>query len=116
MKPLFAAFVVLACTTARADPANAVVHLGLSDGGQYDITVARDGAPTVLVARDGAEAVEMHLRLVDGGRLRWDVKRSGAHPFSLTGESVPSRGRPSVIGHIPYAGGACDVRLRMTDD
>ena len=116
MKLPLAAAAILASTVAHADPVNAVVHLGLSDGAQYDVTVARNGMPTSLVVHDGPETIEIHLRVVDGGRLHWDLKRSGAHAFSLDGESLPPRGRPSVIGHIPYAGGACDVRLRMTDD
>jgi len=116
MKLAIAAAAALACTTAHADPTNSVVHVGLSDGAQYDVTVARDGTPTSLVVHDGGQMVELRLRLVDAARLRWDIKRSGSHSFALEGESVPPRGRPSVIGHIPYAGGACDVRLRMTDD
>jgi hypothetical protein len=72
--------------------------------------------PTALVVHDGAELVELRLRVVDdGGRLRYELKRSGPHAFSLEGETAPPRGRPALLGHIPYAGGACDVRLRMTD-
>ena len=101
---------------AHADSQIAVVHLGLSDGGQYDVTVARDGTPTMLTARDGNEAIEIHLRFADAGKLRYDVKRSGDRPFSLEGETVPPRGRPALLGHLPFSHGACDVRLRVTDD
>jgi hypothetical protein len=116
MKLAAAAIALVLGSTAHADPSSAVVHLGLSDGGQYDVTVARGGTPTTLLVRDGAETVEMHLRLVDGGRLRYELKRSGARPFSLEGETLPSRGRPAVIGHMPFGASSCDVRLRMTDD
>ncbi len=116
MKLAFAAIALLLGSTASADPSSAVVHLGFSDGGQYDVTVSRAGTPTSLMVRDGAETVEIHLRLVDAGRLRYDVKRSGTRPFSLDGETVPPRGRPAVIGHLPFGAASCDVRLRMTDD
>jgi hypothetical protein len=114
---LAAVFALFAATNdARADSQSAVVHLGLSDGGQYDITVARDGMPTMLTARDGNEAIEIHLRFADAGKLRYDVKRSGDRPFSLEGETVPPRGRPALLGHLPFSHGACDVRVRVTDD
>jgi hypothetical protein len=116
MKLTLALFALIAASNARADPASAVVHVGLSDGGQYDLTVARDGMPTMLTVRDGNEAVELHLRFVDGGKLRYDVKRSGDRPFSLEGEATPARGRPTLLGHLPFGRAACDVRLRVTDD
>ena len=84
MKLPLAVAAVLASTVAQAEPTNAVVHLGLSDGGQYDVTVARDGMPTSLTVHDGAETIEIHLRIVDGGRLRWDLKRTGAHSSRST--------------------------------
>jgi hypothetical protein len=110
---LFAVFASAA--PAHADPASAVVHVGLSDGGQYDVTVARDGIPTSLQVHEDRESFEMSVRLVDGGRLRYEIKRSGIHSFKLDGEIVP-HDKPMLIGHIPYQRGACDVRLRMTDD
>ena len=116
MKLVLAALALVAASNAHADSPIAVVHLGLSDGGQYDVTVARDGTQTNLTARDGNEAVEIHLRFADAGKLRYDVKRSGDRPFSLEGETVPSRGRPALLGHLPFSRTACDVRLRVTDD
>ena len=116
MKLTLALLAMLAAPQARADPPSAIVHVGLSDGGQYDVTVARDGMPTTLTVRDGSEAVEIHLRFADAGKLRYDIKRSGDRPFSLEGETVPPRGRPSLLGHLPFGHTACDVRLRATDD
>ena len=116
MKLAAALFAVLASTSAQAEPATAVVHVGLSDGGQYDVTVSRDGVSTSLQVHEDRDSFEMTLRLVDGGRLRYEIRRSGVHSFKLDGEALPPRGKPAVIGHIPYQGGACDVRLRMTDD
>ncbi len=116
MKLTAAIFALALASTAHADPVNAVVRVALSDGLQYDVTVARDGTPTTMMVHDGAETVALHLRVVDQGRLRYEVKRSGPHAFVLDGEVAPPRGRPAVIGHVPYAGGACDVRLRMTDE
>ena len=116
MKLVLAAIALVLGSPAHAEPASAVVHLGLSDGGQYDVTVARDGMPTSLLVRDGGDAVEIHLRLVDAGKLRYDIKRSGARPFSLEGETVPPRGRAAVVGHMPFGAASCDVRLRITDD
>ena len=117
MKLTLALLAIIASSNARADNASAVVHVALSDGAQYDVTVARDGTPTHLVARDGAIAIELHFRFVDGGKLRYEVKRSGDRPFSLEGETIPPRGRPAVIGHLPFGrGDACEVRLRATDD
>jgi hypothetical protein len=110
------AVALLLGSTAHADPANAVVHVALSDGGQYDLTVSRSGTATSLTARDGNEAIELHLRIVDGGKLRYEIKRSGARPFSLEGETLPPRAKPAVIGHVPFGANSCDVRLRMTDD
>ncbi len=115
MKLAFALATLACASLAHADPLDVTVHLGLSDGAQYDVTVAKSGVPTALLIRDGAEVIDIKLRLVDAGRLRYEIKRSGAHPFALDGEAVPPRGRPSLIGHLPYAGGACDVRLRVTD-
>lgn len=118
MKLAAALFAVLSATAtvAHADPINAVVRVALSDGLQYDVTVARDGSPTTMMVHDGADTVALHLRVVEKGRLRYEIKRSGTHAFILDGEVAPPRGRPAVIGHIAYAGGACDVRLRMTDE
>jgi hypothetical protein len=116
MKLMLTAAAVFAAATVHADPINAIVRVALSDGQQYDVTVARNGTPTAMMVHDGAETIELRLRVVDGGRLRYEVKRAGAHSFTLDGETAPPRGRPALIGHIPYAGGACDVRLRMTDD
>ena len=116
MKLVLAVFALFAATNARADSQSAVVHLGFSDGGQYDVTVARDGMPTQLTVRDGSEAIEIRLRFADAGKLRYDIKRSGDRPFSLEGETVPPRGRPALLGHLPFGHNACDVRLRATDD
>ena len=93
-----------------------IVHVGLSDGGQYDVTVASDGTPTTLTMREGNEAVELHLRFADAGKLRYEIKRAGDRPFSIEGETVPPRGRPSLLGHLPFGRAACDVRVRVTDD
>jgi hypothetical protein len=102
---------------ARADPQSAVILVGLSDGGQYRLVVARDGMPTNLTVRDGYEAVEIRLRFADAGKLRYDIKRSGARPFSLEGEMVPHGGLHStIVGHLPFGRSPCDVRLGTTDD
>ncbi|HXU67911.1 MAG TPA: hypothetical protein VN947_01215 [Polyangia bacterium] len=116
MKLTLALFALLAGSNAHADSSSAIVHVGLSDGGQYDVTVARDGMPTTLMVRDGSDAVEIHLRFADAGKLRYDIKRSGNRPFSLEGETVPPRGRPALLGHLPFGRNACDVLLRATDD
>ena len=104
-------------TPPPAPPAHAtaVIHIGISDGGEYAVTVAHDGAPTVLVVRNDAETVDLRLFFVDGGRLRYDLKRSGPHPFTLAGEALPPRGRPAVIGHFAVGSQVVAVRLRATD-
>jgi hypothetical protein len=107
---------LVAAHGARADPQSAVILVGLSDGGHYSLVVARDGIPTNLTVRDGNEAVEIRLRFADGGKLRYDIKRSGDRPFSLEGETIPPHFRSGFIGHLPFGKSACDVRISSTDD
>ena len=116
MKLTLALLALFASTNARAEGPSAVVHVALSDGGQYDVTVARDGMPTTLTVRDGAESIALHLRFADAGKLRYEIQRSGERPFALAGETIPARGRVALLGHLPFGRAACDVRLRVTDD
>ncbi len=120
----FAWSVVSLCALARAaevspaasvQPTTALVHVGISDAGDYAVTVARNGAPTRLVVHANAATIQMELSWVDGGRLRYKLDRAGAHPFRLEGELLPPRGRPQVIGHFPVDHEAIDVRVRVTD-
>lgn len=98
-----------------APPPTALVHVGISDAGDYAVTVARSGAPTHLVVHANAETLSMTLFFVDGVRLRYQLDRGGAHPFKLEGEVVPPRGRPEVLAHVPLDHEAIDVRVRVTD-
>lgn len=99
----------------RAESATALVHVGISDAGDYAVTVSRSGMPTRLVVHANNETLAMSFWFVDGTRLRYQLDRSGAHPFKLEGEVAPPRGRPEVIGHFPVDHEAIDVRVRVTD-
>jgi hypothetical protein len=116
-----AAASTVACTVAQGaeptpkPPEPALAHVAISDVGEYAATVSRNGAPTNLWVRIGAESVELRLRMDDPSRLRYEIKRTGARQFSLEGEIVPSWNKPYVVGHFPFGERTVDVRLWLTD-
>ena len=60
----------------------------------------------------------MHLRFADANKLRYEIKRAGDRSFSIEGETVPPRGRPSLLGHLPLVArpATCASASPTTDD
>jgi hypothetical protein len=113
MRMLPALALVAASTVAHAaEPtATVVAHVQLPELGEYTMTLSRN-AEAQLFVRSGDESVDIHLRLWDTTRLRYEVKRSGAKLYQLQGELPPTVGRAFVVGHFPQSG---DVKLWLTD-
>ncbi|MGZ3407441.1 MAG: hypothetical protein ACXVAN_13425 [Polyangia bacterium] len=115
MRMLPALALVAASTVARAaEPAansTVVAHVQLPELGEYAVTLTRN-AEAQLFVRAGDDSVDIRLRLWDSTRLRYEIKRSGAKLFQLSGELPPTVGHPFIVGHFAQAG---DVKLWLTD-
>jgi hypothetical protein len=117
MRTLTALFVLIlgAATSHAAAPTNPMVLIGVSDVGEYHVSVARDGTPTHLVVRSGDDRTQIYLKFNAAGLIHYDITRAGARPFTLVGEAAAPRGRPLVIGQFPAGADQIVVRLRATD-
>ena len=92
-----------------------IVHIGISDTGEYMIAVAHDGMPSTLWIRSQGDVIGLSLRYA-GPHLLCSIKRGGAHPFAYDGEVEQSRGRAVVVGRFPSdKGGTIDLKVRVTD-
>jgi hypothetical protein len=117
---LFAALALFVATMPSAHalvPAPAptsAVHVGLSDSGEYIVTVSHDGQPATLWVRSGVDLMEVSLRFV-GSNLHCAIARTGTRPFSFEGDVEPSRGRAIILGRFPSDKGPVDLKLRVTD-
>ncbi|HEX4456518.1 MAG TPA: hypothetical protein VIA18_01030 [Polyangia bacterium] len=99
-----------------ASTSEAIVHVAVSDAGEFIVAVSRDGTPSTLWMRSGGDMVALQLRFA-GANLHCTIKRSGAHPFEYDGDVEQSRGRAVVVGRFPSdKGGMIDLKVRVTND
>jgi hypothetical protein len=92
-------------------PTAVVAHVQLPGMGDYAVTLSSNSESTLWL-RQGDETVDIRLRLWDGTRLRYEVRRHGGRTYALQGEVPPTVGHPYVIGHFPQDG---DVRVWLTE-
>lgn len=94
---------------------SSIVHIAISDTGEYMVAVAHDGTPSSLWMRSHGDVIGLSLRY-SGPHLLCTIKRGGANPFAYDGEVEQSRGRAVVVGRFPSdKGGTVDVKVRVTD-
>lgn len=117
---LFAALALFVCSLSSAhalEPAatpTSIVHVGISDSGEYMLAVSHDGQPSQLYVRAGLDLLDLRLRFV-AGNLHCTIKRVGSHPFEIDGDVEQSRGRAVTIGRFPGDKGPVDIKVRVTD-
>jgi hypothetical protein len=125
---LFAALAICVCMLSSTPPARAfepassivsspqaIVHIAVSDSGEYIVAVSRDGVPSTLWMRTGADLLALQLRFA-GPHLHCTIKRSGAHAFEYDGDVEQARGRAVTVGRFPSDKGAMvDLKVRVTD-
>ncbi len=119
-------FAALALVVSLSSPAahaiepvstsEAIVHVAVSDAGEFIVAVARDGVPSTLWMRNNGDVIALQLRFA-GPNLHCTIKRSGVHSFEYDGDVEQSRGRAVVVGRFPSdKGGMIDLKVRVTND